>query len=105
MEPSITAKYIDGMYKHGYLRGGSNIDLKPLTCKDNIVIPSKLQSYVVHRYHTYLFHPVMDRTEAMIRQHLYWPDIIDAVQKEVISCDIFQRTKLSKQNMVHYQLS
>ena len=43
----------------------------------------------------YLLHPVMDRTEAMIFQHLYWPDNIDVVQKEVSNCDTCQRTKLS----------
>ena len=37
----------------------------------------------------------MDRTEAMIHQHLYWPDIIDTVRKEVANCDIFQRTEQS----------
>ena len=37
----------------------------------------------------------MDRTEAMICQHLYWPDIINAVQKEVTTCDTWQRTKQS----------
>ena len=37
----------------------------------------------------------MDRTEAMIHQHLYWTDIRDAVWKEVSNCDTSQRTKLS----------
>ena len=35
----------------------------------------------------------MDRTEAMICQHLYWPDIIYAVQREVTNCDTYKRTK------------
>ena len=69
-EPIITAKYKYGMYHKGYFRGGSNIDLKLITCKDKIVIPSKLQSYVVHWYHTYFLHTGIDRTEAMICQHL-----------------------------------
>ena len=60
---------------------------------DKIVIPSKLQSYVVHWYHTYLLHPGMDRTEAMICQHLYFPEIRYAIQKEVNNCDTCQRTK------------
>ena len=31
----------------------------------------------------------------MILQHFYWPDIRDAVQKEVTNCDTCQRKKLS----------
>ena len=37
----------------------------------------------------------MDRTDSMIRQHLYWPDIRDSVQKDVSNCDTCQCTKLS----------
>ena len=43
----------------------------------------------------YPLHPGMDRTEAMIRQYLYWPDIRDAVQKEVSNCGTCQLTKPS----------
>ena len=71
LEPSIKAKYTYGTYQQGFFRGVSKIDLKLITCKDKIIIPTKLQSYVVHWYHAYLLHPGMDRTEAMIRQHLY----------------------------------
>ena len=46
-------------------------------------------------YHTYLLHPGLDRTEAMIRQYLYWPGIREAVQKKVTKCDICQPTKRS----------
>ena len=35
----------------------------------------------------------MDRTEAMINQHLYCPDIRDAVRKEVHNCDTCKCTK------------
>ena len=80
-EPSTTVKYKDGRYHKGYVRGGINIYLNLITCKYKIVIMSKLQSYVVHWYHTYQFHPGMDITEVMITQHLYWPDIIDVVRK------------------------
>ena len=65
-EPSIIAKYKNSIYHKGYFRGGSNIDLSLIMCKDNIVIPSILQSYVLHWYHIYLLHPGMDRTKAMI---------------------------------------
>ena len=37
----------------------------------------------------------MDRTESMFGQHFYWPDIIDAVWKEVTNCDTFQQAKQS----------
>ena len=72
-EPSLMAKYKYGTYHKGYFGGGSNIYLKLITCKDNSVIPSKIQVYVLHWYHTYLLHPGMDRTEAMIRQNFQWP--------------------------------
>ena len=45
----------------------------------------------------YILHPGMDRTEAMIHQHLYLPDIRDSVRKEVTNCDTCQRTKLSNE--------
>ena len=80
-EASITAKYKDGTYHKDYLLGVSIIYLKLITCKDKIVIPPKLQSYVVHWYHTYLLHPGMYRTEAMICQHFYWPDIRYALRR------------------------
>ena len=95
LEPSITAKYTTSIYQKCSFRGGSNIDIKLITCKDKIFIPSKFQSYVVHWYRKYLLHPGMDRTEAMILQHLYWPDIRDAVRNEVINCDTCQRKKRS----------
>ena len=65
-ESRITAKYNDGTYHKGSFCGGSNIDINLITCKDGIVILSKLQSCVLHLYHTYLLHPGMDRTEAII---------------------------------------
>ena len=92
LETKIIAKYKNGMYQQGSFRGGSNIDVKLIICKNNILIPSKLQSYLLHWYHTYLLHPGMDRTEAIIRQQLYWPDLIDAVLMELINCDTCQRT-------------
>ena len=75
-EPSIIAKYKNGAYHKGSFCGYINTDIKPITCKDKIVITSKLQSCVLHWYHMYILHPVMDRTEAMIYQHFYCPYII-----------------------------
>ena len=57
------------------------MDLNLITCEDKIFIPSKLQIYMLHWYHTYLLHPGMDRTGAIIFQHLYWPGIIDVVRR------------------------
>ena len=101
MEPRLMAKYKDGMHHKGYFRGGGIIYINLITCKDKIVILSKLQIYVLHWYHAYLLHPGMDRTEAMIRQLLYLPDIIYAVQKELTNCDTCHIIK----NMDNYQLS
>ena len=49
-------KYKNGTYHKGYFRGGNNENLRLITCKDKIVIPSKLQNYVLHWYHAYLLH-------------------------------------------------
>ena len=87
------AKYKNGMYHKGYFSGGSNTDIKLITCNNNIVILSKIQGYVLHWYHMYILHPGMDRTEAIIFQHLYWPNIRYVVHKEVTNCDTCQRTK------------
>ena len=43
----------------------------------------------------YLFHPLMDRTEEMIWQHLYWNGIRNYARKEVNNVDTCQRTKQS----------
>ena len=83
------------MYYKGSSCGGGKIYLNLITCKDKTFIPSKLQSYVLHWYHTYLLSPGMDRTDVMIRQDLYWPDTRYAVWEEVTNCDTCQRTKLS----------
>ena len=93
-EPSIIDKYKYGTYHKGSFRVGSNINLKLIMCEDEIVILSKIQSYILHWYHTYLLHPGMDRTEAIICQHLYWPVIRTAVRKELTNCDSCQSTKL-----------
>ena len=82
----------------------ANIDLRLITCEDNIVILPILQKYVLHWYHTYLLHPGMDRTEAIICQHFYWPVIRESAPKEVRNCDTLQNTKLWNKNMVNYQL-
>ena len=89
------AKYKEGTYQIVFFCGGFNIYLNLITCEGKIVIPSILQIYVLHWYHMYLLHPGMDRMEAMIRQHLYWPGIIEAVRKKVTNCDTCQHIKRS----------
>ena len=64
-------------------------------CRGKIVIPLKLQSYVLNFHHAYLLHPVIDRVELMICQHLYWPSIRESIRKEVSNCDTYQFTKRS----------
>ena len=99
LEPSIIAKYKTGTYQEVSFCGGINIDLSLITCKDNIFIPSMLQSYVLYWYHTHLLHPVMDGIEAMICQHFYLTNIRDALWKEVTKCDTCQHTKISNKKM------
>ena len=62
----MIAKYKNGTYHKSSFSGVSNTDMNHITCKDRICITSNLQSYVLHWYHTYLFHPGMDVMEAMI---------------------------------------
>ena len=47
-DPRIKGKYYMGAYYKGSFSRGSNINLILITCDDKIVIPSKLQSYVLH---------------------------------------------------------
>ena len=90
-EPSIIAKYKNGKYHKGSYSGVINIDINHTTCEDKIFIMLNLQVYVLHWYHTYLFHPGMDRTEAMICRHFYWNNIRNAIRRELINCDTCQR--------------
>ena len=55
-EPIIKDKFKNGNYHKVLFCGSSNIYVKIITCKDKIVIPSKIQSYVLHWYHTYIIH-------------------------------------------------
>ena len=83
------------MYHKVSFCGGSNIDIKLIMCEDKIFITPKLRIYVLHWYHMYLLHPVINRTEAIIFQHFYWPGIIPSDRKEVSNYDTCQHTKLS----------
>ena len=76
-----------------------------IMCKDKIVIPSILQSYVLYWYHTYILYTGMNRTEAMVCQYFYWPDIRYDFRKKVTNSESCQHIKQSNKNMVNYQLS
>ena len=105
-EPSLMAKNKNGMYHKSYFTGGSNKSLSLITRKDNTFMLSNIQSYVLHWYHTYLLHQVMDRTEAIICQHFYWTDVINSVRKEVTNCGALSNIQNYQiRNMVNYQLS
>ena len=41
-EPNLMAKYKNGVYHEGSFRGGGNDKFSLITCKDNIIIPSKI---------------------------------------------------------------
>ena len=100
---NLMDKYKEVTYQAVTFSGVSNIYLNHKTCKDKIVIPPILQSYILHWYHTYIIHPVMVRTEVTILQQLYWPGIIYAAQKEVTNFNTCQCTKLPNRNMLNYQ--
>ena len=89
------AKYEDGMYHKGSSDGAINIHNNLITCEDNLLILSKIQSYVLNCYHKYILRPLMNPMEVMICQHFYWIGIRNAVQKEVTNCDTCQHTKQS----------
>ena len=78
-------------YQKDSFCGGQNT-IKLVTYKYKIVLPQKVQKYVMIWYHIYLLCNRLDKTEAMIHQHLYWPGIREVVQKEVTRCDMCQRT-------------
>ena len=99
-EHSIKSKYKYGTYHKCSFRGVSNTYLKLIMCKDHIFILSILQSYILHWYHTYLLHLVMDITEAIVCQNLYWSDIRYFIRKKVTNCDTYQRTKISNKQYV-----
>ena len=65
-------------YQTGYFCGGRNT-IELVTYKDKIVFPQKIQIYVVKWYHMYIHHPELDRTQAKIRQNLYWPGLRETI--------------------------
>ena len=69
-EPILTEKIDSSEYIQGYFRGGQNT-INLVTFNDKIDIPQLLQRYVLILYHTYIFHPGLDITKAIIFQRFY----------------------------------
>ena len=80
------AKYKESKYHTGYFCGGGNVNLNLISCGGKVFIAEILKSYVLYCHHTYLLDPGMDRTVAMIIQHLHWPGIRKFVQEKVSKC-------------------
>ena len=93
--PVLTEKLKVIEYQKSYFCRGQNTK-EIVIYKDKIVILQKLQKYVVKWHHTYLLHPVLNKTEAMICQNVYWPGIKEAVQRGLTGCYKCQRTKWKK---------
>ena len=69
-EDSILMEILNSVeYIKGYFCGIRNTT-NLVMFNDKIVIPQLIQRYIMKWYHTYLFHPGLDRTEAIIPQHL-----------------------------------
>ena len=85
------AKYNTG--QRVFFCGVSHIDFNFIMFENKIGIPLTLQSYLLNQNYTYLPLPGMDITETVIRKHLCWYGIRNAVWKEVSNFDTYQRTK------------
>jgi RNase H-like domain found in reverse transcriptase/Integrase zinc binding domain len=68
---------------------------RSLICyNDKIVVPKRLQRHIIDWYHITLCHPVINRTEATITQHLFWPKMGDQITNYIQACPTGQRNKL-----------
>ena len=66
-------------------------------CEDEIIIMSTLQKYIFNWYHNYFLHPVMDRMEEIIWQHLCWTSTNQVFRNYASNCDTCQRKQLLNQ--------
>ena len=85
-DPFLSGKVQCTKYEEGYFHGGRNT-IRIVTYNDKIVIPQKLQQYLVKLYHAYILHTRLDQTKAMISQRLYLPRLIKSVHMEVTRCE------------------
>jgi len=98
-----TAQKRDPQLKKELLQKNSKYQLKDfhgggtsrsLICYNNkIVVPKHLQKHVIDWYHITLCHPGINRTEATITQHLFWPKMRDQITNYVQACPTCQRNK------------
>ena len=79
-------------YSAKVYRGGGK-DRELITRLGKIVLPTSLQKRCVQWYHQILCHPGETRTEQTIRQHFYWKNLREDVEKVVKYCPICQKTK------------
>lgn len=61
--------------------------------KTKIVVPKTLRQRLIQWYHEMLCHPGMNRMELTIRQHFWWKELRQDVQRACKICDVCQRTK------------
>ena len=86
---------LQGRYSTQSFHGGGKS--RHLICHNGlIVVPFSLQQRVVEWYHTYLLHPGADRTEATIRQHLWFPDMRTKIRTQLRHCHTCQIYKKQK---------
>ena len=57
------------------------------------MVLKQLQKHVIDWYHTTLCHPGINRTEELITQHLWWPNIRSQITNHVQVCPTCQRNK------------
>ena len=70
---------------------------RELICKSGkIVVPPTLQERVCQWYHVYLCHPGKNRTEQIIKQHFWFKNIRDQIQKVCSKCSVCQTKKNSQ---------
>ena len=89
-----------GLDKVHFSRGGESTALWCL--KKKIIVPKVIQKRIVTSwYHDILCHPGTTRTEATIRQHFYWKNLRDDVQKVCSTCTICQFNKRQNKKYGH----
>jgi hypothetical protein len=70
---------------------GGGICWSLICYNDKIVVPKHSQQHVIDWYHITLCHPGINRTEATITQHLFWPNMRDPITNYVKACPTCQR--------------
>jgi hypothetical protein len=88
---SKVRKNHEGFQIKSFCGGGKKRDL--ICYNDKIAIPTALQKRVVEWYHETLCHPGETRTEATLRQYLWWPNLRNDVHVVCTKCHICQKTK------------